>query len=264
VALFVIFLLLAFVFILFLWGGSLLLQGWLYQNPAELLPIRAAISGSVLAAFLTAWCWIDARNPGKYDTLLEFSPVEVTEYDSFESVMKKANGEEKTMLFKKRLGTHGLTGDFVDDKGNNWLKNTSDSMATVILIREKDKNEPTPFKANLDAKGNFPADLTQLTYTDASGRWMTADALGKVHRRKTGVLWANILLNALHFLLWWLALSLGMRFGIWEALGLAFVIWLFLMLLAQPVLFKQTRPTEAALLERGIEVIHLAALSERI
>ena len=109
------------------------------------------------------------------------------------------------------------------------------------------------FKANLDAKGNLPS---QLVYTDDSGRYMDAGSLGRVYRRKSGVLFANIFLNALHFVLWWMALWIGMRFGIWHAFGFAFVLWLFFMLVIQPVLFAQTRPKETTTASRhSVEVV---------
>ena len=244
--LFIVFALLAFAIILFLWGGSLLMQGWLYQNPADHLPIRAVAAGVLLSGFLAFWCFLDTRNPGKYDTLFEFSPVEVTDHDSFETAMQKAAGEERILVYKKRPGSRGSTIDFSDEKGHSWVKNTSDSKAVAVLIRDKDKPEPTRFKANLDDKGNFPRDLSQLKYTDEAGRWMTADSLGRVHRHKTGVLLANILLNAIHFLLWWMALWVGLRFNIWHALGFGSCLWIFFLLIVQPVRFSLLRPRESA------------------
>jgi len=241
VTLLLVFILLAFVLTLFLWGGSMLLQGWLYQNPAEHMPLRSAISGTIMASFLTGWCFIDARSGGKYDTLFEFSPVEIIEVDSFTSLLKTAQDKELTVDYTKRIGTRGSSGDFFDPKGTPWAKNTSDTMVVAILVKEKDKAEPTRFNANLDAKGNFPRDKTEIRYTDASGRYMPVDSLGRIYRKKTGVLIANLLLNGVHFLLWWAVLWFGVRYTIWQACGLAFVIWMFMMVGVQPVLFNFTR-----------------------
>lgn len=241
----VIFLALAFVFILLLWGGGMLAQGWLYQAPADRLPIRAAACGTLMAAYLTVWTALDRSTPGKYETLFDFTTQEVTSIDAFESVMKGASGDEKIVPFKKKPGTGGATRDFVDDKGQPWIKNTSERMTVAILVREKDKSEPTRFKANLDEKGNFPRDLADLRYTDDSGRTLTADALGHIYRRKTGVLFANLFLNFLHLALWAVALWLGMRFNWWHGVGLALAIWVFLMVAVQPLLFKVARPKDA-------------------
>ena len=247
-----VFALLAFVLILFLWSGSMLLQGWWYQSPADRMPIRAAVSGSVMALFLTLWCLLDARSGGKYDTLFEFSPMEITEHDAFDCVMKNSAGQEMPPIhYQKRAGAKGSTADFVDGKSQPWKKNTSDSMAVAILLPEKDKPEPTRFNANLDAKGNFPQGAGELRYVDAAGRYMTTDSLGRVYRKKTGVLFANIFLNVLHFVLWWMVLWYGVRYSLWHAFSLAFVMWLFVMVAVQPVLFNQTRPTETRTAKAG-------------
>ena len=118
VTLLTIFVLLAFGLILLLWGGTTLIQGWLYQDLAGRIPIRACSPrGRRLALFFTVWCLLDTRSPGKYDTLFEFSNMEITDYNSFESVIKTGkpdpnkkgafvfdpNGDEKITIFKKRL-----------------------------------------------------------------------------------------------------------------------------------------------------------------
>lgn len=236
---------LAFVFILLLWGGGMLLQGWWYQGPADRMPIRAAACGGAMALFLTLWCALDRANPGKYETLFDFSPEEVTPIDSFDSVMRSKSGDEKKVTFHKKPGASGATRDFVDDKSQPWIKNTSDRMTVAIDVHEKGKNGVTRFKANLDKDGNFPKDLTELRYTDEAGRHITADSLGNIYRRKTGVLLANIFLNGLHLVLWAIALWLGMRFSLWHAVGLALAIWALLMLTVQPLLFKMDRPQDA-------------------
>ena len=73
---------------------------------------------------------------------------------------------------------------------------------------------------------------------------MSGDNPGRVHRKKTGVFLGNLLLNGLHFVVWWMAFWLGVRFQIWHAFGFAFLMWLFTMVAVQPVLFGLNRPTE--------------------
>ncbi len=265
----VVFVLLAFVLILFLWGGSMVMQGWWYESPAERLPLRAAVAGSLLALFLTLWCMLDARSGGgKYDTLFEFTPVESTDYDAFDCIMKRSNGQEAPPVhYQKQPGSKGTTTDFIDANRQAWKRNTSDSMAVAILIQEKDKAEPTRFDANLEpqknAKGEvqkdpegkpvlgFPPESVGLRFIDSSGRYMTVDSLGRVYRRKTGVLYANLALNAIHFFLWWLVLWLAMRFSVWHAFSLAVALWFFTMVAVQPVLFNKTRPQESGVAAVG-------------
>jgi len=235
------FFVLAFAITLFLWGGSMVLQGWLYQDPADRMPLRATAGGSLMALFLTLWCLIDARSGGKYDTLFEFSPIEITNVDSFDSILKTNQPNETIVPYHKKIGTRGSSSDFIDAKGALWAKNTADSMVVAILVRDKDKAEPVRFNANLDPQGNFPRDKTELRFTDAAGRYMMVDSLGRIYRKKTGVLLANLLLNGLHFILWWAVLWFGLRYNLWHAFCLAFAIWLFTMVGIQPMLFTFTR-----------------------
>jgi hypothetical protein len=251
VTLLLIFAALAFVFILLIWGGSTLLQGYLYQGPADKLPIRAAACGAAMALFLTLWCAYDRRNPGEVISLFEFSPQQVTEIEAFESVMKNEAGEETKILYRRQPGSSGATKDFVndsnikEDKGKPWVKNTSERMTVAILAYEKDKSEPTRFNANLvkdkNGKDVFPSELSDLRFTDSTGRWLTADSLGHIYRRKLGMVFWNIAVNLLHLVLWAVAFWIGMRFSFWHAVGLALAMWLFLMLAVQPMLFKLAR-----------------------
>jgi len=236
-----VFLFLAFVLILFLWGGSMVLQGWLYQDPAERMPQRAAVCGASLALFLTLWCFIDSRTGGKYDTIFEFTPYDVSDHDSFDAIMTDANGNESKSTYRKRSGTGGATTDFVDTNNQPWKKVTSDKMCVAVEIRDKDKPEAVRFNATLDPKGNLVGDSTQLRYVDAGGRYTTASTLGRVYRRKLGLLIGNIILNLVHLLLWWAALWYGMRFLFWYAFGLAVALWVFIMLAVMPVLFSFMR-----------------------
>ena len=45
------------------WGGSLVAQGYFYQNPAERLGIRAAIAALLVGGFLSFWIAIDKKTP---------------------------------------------------------------------------------------------------------------------------------------------------------------------------------------------------------
>ncbi len=49
-------------FALFL-GGGLVGVGYLYQNPADRMPIRRD-RAALVAAFVTFWVWVDQRAPG--------------------------------------------------------------------------------------------------------------------------------------------------------------------------------------------------------
>ena len=50
-------------FALFL-GGGLVAQGYLYQSPAERLPLRALAAALLVSSFITIWVLIDRGAPG--------------------------------------------------------------------------------------------------------------------------------------------------------------------------------------------------------
>src|SRR6185437_861369 len=68
------------------WGGSLVAQGYLYQQPASRLPLRAAIAALWVGGFTATWVAIDKKNPGKYDTFFSFYGETTREFDEFEAV----------------------------------------------------------------------------------------------------------------------------------------------------------------------------------
>jgi hypothetical protein len=258
-----VFVLLAIAMTLLFWGGGMVLQGWFYQNPADNMPIRAAIGGALLAAFLTVWCFIDARAGGnKYTTLFAFSPEEIVEYEAFDAVMRNEKKEERLIHFERRSGTgaNWKTEDFHDKKNleKTWKKSTADEMCVAILIKDKESPEPWRFEANLDKDGQFPKEASDLSnpmrpktgvhlrYTDPAGRYMTSESLGRVYRKKVGVLFANLFLNGAHLILWIAVMWFVLRFSLGHALVIGFAMWLFMMLAVQPELFIQTRPKETA------------------
>src|SRR5438046_250606 len=113
------------------WGGGMVAQGYLYNQPADRFPLRAAAAALLVGIFLTLWCWLDKRSPGKYDTFFDFAPYETRTYDEFEAVRwlgdpaaaikgkvefkKGDNGEpvEKVSRFKRAAGSK--SGAFVEE-----------------------------------------------------------------------------------------------------------------------------------------------------
>ena len=75
-------------FALFL-GGGLLAQGYLYQQVADRMPLRALGGALLVGAFITLWVSIDRKYPGRYDVFYEFKGESQPKTD-FEKKLKKA------------------------------------------------------------------------------------------------------------------------------------------------------------------------------
>ena len=90
--------------------------------------------------------------------------------------------------------------------------------------------------------GNFKVnDQDVVRYVEADGkhRVMTDNYIGQLSEARSGIVAANLFLNVLHLIAWFLCLWLLLRFQWGHALGLAFVAWLVLTFFLPP-LFKKT------------------------
>jgi preprotein translocase subunit SecF len=106
------------------------------------------------------------------------------------------------------------------------------------VIKEKVDSEEhnATFKAELTPDGKFPSGTARYVEEDGKHRVMTEDQIGLVSTPKAGRTVANIVLNLLHFAVWFLCLWLLLRFQWPHALGLALALWLTLTLTIVPMI----------------------------
>ena len=221
-----------------LWLGSVYLQGWLYSDLASKLPLRAAVGALVMAGFLTGWCVIYKADPGRFDTLLNFSREKTDGmYTEFESVRKVGAVEKPPVKFVRSLSGKGATTEFLTTDGQKpWSRSDSEAMVVAILIKEKDQAEPTRFDAQLAPDGKFPA--TALRYVQPkTTRYVDEVALGTVNRIRSWSLIGNLFANFLHAALWCAVFCLVMRFEFGNACAIGLAFWAVTMLAVQPALF---------------------------
>jgi hypothetical protein len=251
------------------WGGGMVAQGYLYSQPAERFPLRAAAAALLVGIFLILWCWIDKRSPRKYDTFFEFAPYETKPVDEFEAVRWVADpaaaikgktefkkGEdgkpiEKVTKFKRPGGSK--TGAFVEEgTGNHFeLSGTPKGggppvLTAALLVRPEPGADPIRMNAELkkdDRHGTVTyAPGPERRFTEEGGsRYVKADQLGVLYVPSTGVVVLALLLNLAHFVAWFLAFWLILQFRWSHALGFAAAFGLLTMLMVLPLLFAQTR-----------------------
>jgi hypothetical protein len=223
--------------------GTLLIQGYLYSEPADGMPWRAAAAGAVMALFFAAWCWLDARAPGRYDTLFNFSPRDVTTFDQFWSERTGDRGKRE-ILFRKGRDTRGLV-VYTDPDDRPWHR-SADGVMTAIIVEED--GERKRFEADMTPDGTFRIDPGQgVRYVEVGGRGrvMTEGSPGELVTTRYGLLAGNLLLNLAHLLAWFLCLWLLMQFQWPHALALAAAFWLAFGLAVWPVLQDRVRRIEA-------------------
>jgi hypothetical protein len=222
------------IFAAVLWLGSMFLQGWLYNDLARKLPLRALVGGIFLALFHVGWCAIYKDDPGRFDTLPNFK-TEVLDgtYDEFQSVRKVGKEEQKPVHFVRK----GDTNDFVSDAGKMWNRSDSDGMVVALLFKEKGRDAPTRFDATLKPDGTFPKTDETRYEAEKGKRYMDQVALGKVYRKRSMSVLGNLFANFLHLAVWVAVLWPIMRFSFGHAVAIAFGLWAVTMLVAQPALF---------------------------
>ena len=246
------------------WGGSLIGQGYLYSQPAERLPLRAAVAALLVGGFLTLWCWIDRRAPGKYDTFFEFANYTARDIDNFEAVRwqadpvaaakgklelkKNPDGStiESTAKFHRAPG--GKSAPFVQDGTNQPFKLNDSTMMTGALLAKVDDGAPVRFKADMkkDDRTGSMAYASEKRFTEERGsRYIKADQLGVVYIPSDSVVVLALLINAIHFAVWVVAFWPVLRFGVWHSVGFAAVFGLATMLLVMPLLFRPSRTAPA-------------------
>src|SRR5262245_49833049 len=86
--------------------GTAILQGYWYDSPVEGISWRSAIGGAIIGLFFAVWCWIEAKVPGKFDTLFRFTPRETVVFDPIWSVRKSDRGT-KEILYRQSRGDRG-------------------------------------------------------------------------------------------------------------------------------------------------------------
>jgi hypothetical protein len=241
VTLLILFGILAFVFITLLLGGSVLIQSWLYNVPANNIVVRAVASGTALAAFYTLWAAMDSASPGKYDSVFEGADLKIEDYDHIVSV-KKSKSKEEEIPYRKNATGAKVQFFKENEYQKGWSRSDADGMMTAILIQEKDKTEKTRFEIKL-VDGKLPNDTT---YFEKGGRrYIDAPQLGRIVTPRGGSFMLRAFISMLHLALLVVALWLGMNFVFGHALGMGFGIWTIMTFAFLPVLFYNIREKQA-------------------
>ena len=222
-----------------LWAGTVFLQGYLYSEPVEQIYWRAPAAGLALALFIGFWCSLDYKNPERYGSIFDVSSAsdDVT-FDKFWSVRR---GGPEILYTLKKKSTKGR-GDYYDSNGKKWNRADTEGIMEAIIVEDKE-GQKIRFDAELTKDGKFKIDPDRSTvrYIEAGGkhRIMTDSAPGWLSEPRRGQMFANIFMNLLHAVVWFLCLWLLLRFQWGHALGLALVLWLALTFFLPP-LFKKT------------------------
>jgi hypothetical protein len=187
------------------------------------------------------WCMLVANAEGAsatnipYNTLFNFRadayllPEPATEIWAI-----KKGGDKKPFQRKGQVTGVGQTSYRYYDTSINpnrpWRNEGVEAILLVIggenYLFKRNKNATGPY-------GEFVSDdgWVMIEYEDGP--------TGRPRAFRWGLFLMNLILNAAHFLLWWVCLWLILRFQWAHALGLAFVLWLLFTFSLLPMLLGQ-------------------------
>ncbi len=243
-------------------GGGLVAQGYLYQEPADRLPLRALAGAVLVGLFITWWVMIDRGAPGKYDTFFRFSPYTTREFTEFEAVRwvspdgtrlkKDESGKRIETVVKFKKGTGSRSDRFVEETSGELFHLSSstssgESYMTAAIRPKLDADaEPVRFSAPTKDRGetaSYAAPLESLRFNEEGGsRYVQADQLGVVYVPSTWAIILALLLNLLHLVVWFVVFWPILQFTRGHAALLTVVFSLVTMLGLMPLLFDRYRP----------------------
>jgi len=215
-----------------LWVGTRLVHTALYEIPAADLFWRAPAAAAVLTAYIGLWTFLNYRaaDPGQadlpYDNLFSFTTEQVSE----RPVMQfwALRGPLAVKYTKRDLPGSPPRYEYRDPDGRPWQANRATDV-DAIVIKEGAADEHDVY---------FKPVPEQRRYVEEGGRrYLAEEGFGRITTPRSGGSWPRVLLNLLHFVVWFVCLWLLLRFQWPHALGLAAALWL-VMTFVLPSLFR--------------------------
>ncbi len=195
-----------------LWAGTTWFQGYIYSEPAEQLYWRAPAAAAGITLFFAFWGVLAYRSPGDYPAMFMIPRVGDTKHLPVKAAVY-ADGKEVEL---KRSSDQR---SYVDARGQRMP-----SRPFAIIVEED--GERVRFEAERDEKGYFRAGATEsVRYVDSRGRVMLEGEWGDLPVSRWGLFLGNVLLNLLHFGVWFACCWLLLRYQWTHALGVAAVLW---------------------------------------
>ena len=228
------------------WGLAIFLQGYLYNQIAERLPLRAVATGVLVACGLAGWTLLNTRasHPDKYGVLIGFdrmmTPTSSKPVTQFEAVrqfgkagirgefLPAADAKEQTV----KVVADGRDGFVEAESRAKFAVSTSNYLTKALVV--PDAGGPARFEAVLDNGRYTP----EKRFTDPAGRTIDGTAPGSMQVPSGSALLVGLLVNAAHILLWVLAFWLGMRFALGHAVGLGLLFGGATMVVLMPLVFN--------------------------
>ncbi len=236
-----------------LWGGTRLIQAALYEQPEPDLYWRAPAAAAAITAFLGVWALSNymAAEPGQkvavgeapFDTLFNFTTEKMTErpVPGFTAL----RGKEREEYVARDVGRP--LPEYRGPSNKLWTPRRGLDV-DAILVKQGDKE--VTFKPKVVETGPGKEKYVERFVQDGGKSYLDSESFGRISTPRGGGSFVRVLLNVLHFAVWFAALWLLLRFQWPHALGLAVALWLVMTFVAPYLLMaganaKAERPAPA-------------------
>lgn len=246
------------------WGLALFAQKALYNEPADKLPLRAAVAGLLLGCFLTGWIYVNTRADGenKYGVLHQFSPNDTSApLTKFQAVRGKLDSQQKqigeeTVTFERLTTPNGLRYMPTNPKPTGEPKPfavTAPGYFTTAIVVD-DAGKSVRYDAVMNDKQQYQGEKYQFV-DKAGGRTIEltrgldaipAEAISVVSP-SGGTVFLAILLNLLHLVVWFVVFWPVLKFNMGHAIGFSVVFFAAATVLLMPLLFEQNKVAKTGL-----------------
>ena len=236
------FLLLVFVMLLVVLGvlffvGTLFAQSSIFTEPTEGLAWRAPTAAGIMAVFFTFWCVLAVivRSDGKipYTTIFTFRVRS--------DMLPKATPEIWAYRGDGQVLHYGIRAMSNSASTKTFYQNLADPSKTftntgVIAVEiMTPSGEKSKFKLNEGGDNAGEYFINDEGYRLEDDR----DISGNPTRMSWGLLIGNVLLNTLHFVLWFVCLWLILRFSVGSSVLFAAILWGLTTIALLPMLLEQ-------------------------
>jgi hypothetical protein len=221
-----------------LWAITALIQGMLYENVEPDLLWRAPAAAGAVTAFLAVWAVLNyvAAEPGQtdlpYDTLFNFTTEKVTERPVSEFEVQRKNGKMKyTLVYIP--GSPKV--EYRNAEGKVWLARR-EADVEALLVKDGDREVRFNPRYNTDKPQPGKERYVERFVEEGGRSYLDGESFGRITTPRGGGSFVRVLLNVLHFGVWFACLWLLLRFQWPHALGLAAAAWLVMTFVAPYIL----------------------------
>ena len=217
--------------------GTYFFQGMLYTEPTPGLNWQAPVAGVVMAAFFTGWCFLITRSDATeggipYDAIHRFvAKVEMIKDPNLTAEKIWAiRSDGKSTFYTVRINDN-LKPEYIDAQKKPWRP------GGVVAIELEHNGQKVRFDVGPANDGGY------RPFTSSTG-WTMNEYDNGPDGRPTQFQWgrflANLSLNLIHGVLWFVCLWLILRYQWDHSLGFALILWLVMTVGMLPMLLDES------------------------